>query len=118
MRPFQPERHERKSRFSPQQRARNWGFLYFPSKGFEPVLDPQRTFVDGRDGLQPAIPLVRGAERVGDHVWDATVLTKNRDRLLEADAAKELLSWVVEQAQTKGLTSDEHFTVDGTLLED
>ena len=52
-----------------------------------------------------------------DEVWDATVFTKNRDRLLEADVAKEFLSRVVEQAQAKGLTSDEHFTVDGTLLE-
>jgi transposase len=52
-----------------------------------------------------------------DEVWDATVFTKNRDRLLEADVAKEFLAHVVEQARTKGLTSDEHFTVDGTLLE-
>jgi IS5 family transposase len=52
-----------------------------------------------------------------DDVWDATVFTKNRDRLLEADVAKEFLARVVEQARTQGLTSDEHFTVDGTLLE-
>ena len=52
-----------------------------------------------------------------DGVWDATVFTKNRDRLLEADVAKEFLAHVVEQARGKGLTSDEHFTVDGTLLE-
>ena len=52
-----------------------------------------------------------------DDVWDATVFTKNRDRLLEADVAKEFLTRVVEQARSKGLTSDEHFTVDGTLLE-
>jgi transposase len=52
-----------------------------------------------------------------DEVWDATVFTKNRDRLLEADVAKEFLEQVVEQARAKGLTSDEHFTVDGTLLE-
>lgn len=52
-----------------------------------------------------------------DDVWDATVFTKNRDRLLEADVAKEFLAHVVEQAGAKGLTSDEHFTVDGTLLE-
>jgi transposase len=52
-----------------------------------------------------------------DEVWDATVFTKNRDRLLEADVAKEFLAQVVEQARTKGLTSEEHFTVDGTLLE-
>jgi transposase len=52
-----------------------------------------------------------------DEVWDATVFTKNRDRLLEADVAKEFLAQVVAQARTRGLTSDEHFTVDGTLLE-
>src|SRR6202795_3461728 len=52
-----------------------------------------------------------------DAVWDATVFTKNRDRLLEADVAKEFLAQVVAQAGAKGLTSDEHFTVDGTLLE-
>jgi transposase len=52
-----------------------------------------------------------------DEVWDATTFTKNRDRLLEADVAKEFLARVVEQARAKGLTSDEHFTVDGTLLE-
>jgi len=52
-----------------------------------------------------------------DPVWDATVFTKNRDRLLEADVAKEFLARVVEQARTRDLTSDEHFTVDGTLLE-
>ena len=52
-----------------------------------------------------------------DPVWDATVFTKNRDRLLQADVAKEFLGEVVAQAGAKGLTSDEHFTVDGTLLE-
>src|ERR1700739_2907111 len=50
-------------------------------------------------------------------VWDATVFTKNRDRLLQADVAKEFLAEVVAQAGAKALTSDEHFTVDGTLLE-
>ena len=52
-----------------------------------------------------------------DPVWDATVFTKNRDRLLEAEVAKEFLARVVGQAREKGWTSDEHFTVDGTLLE-
>src|SRR6478672_7685222 len=50
-------------------------------------------------------------------VWDATVFTKNRDRLLEGDVAREFLAEVVKQAQTTGLISDEHFTVDGTLIE-
>jgi len=50
-------------------------------------------------------------------VWDVTVFTKNRNRLLEGDVAREFLCEVVKQAQSKGLTSDEHFTVDGTLVE-
>jgi len=50
-------------------------------------------------------------------VWDVTVFTKNRDRLLEGDVAREFLCEVVKQAQEKNLTSDEHFTVDGTLIE-
>ena len=50
-------------------------------------------------------------------VWDPTVFTKNRNRLLEGDVAREFLAEVVGQAQAKGLTSDEHFTVDGTLIE-
>ncbi len=52
-----------------------------------------------------------------EEVWDATTFTKNRDRLLEAEVAKLFLAQVVEQAREQGLTSDEHFTVDGTLLE-
>lgn len=52
-----------------------------------------------------------------EEVWDATVFTKNRDRLLEAEVAKLFLAEVVAQAREKGLASDEHFTVDGTLLE-
>src|ERR1700693_164307 len=50
-------------------------------------------------------------------VWDVTVFTKNRDRLLDGDVAREFLCAVVKQAQEKNLTSDEHFTVDGTLIE-
>jgi transposase len=50
-------------------------------------------------------------------VWDATTFTKNRDRLLEAVVAKEFLAQVVERAREAGLISDEHFTVDGMLLE-
>jgi transposase len=46
-------------------------------------------------------------------VWDVTVFTKNRDRLLDGDVAREFLGEVVRQAQEKKLTSDEHFTVNG-----
>jgi Transposase domain (DUF772) len=52
-----------------------------------------------------------------DEVWDATVFTKNRDRLLEAEVAKDFLGLVVEQAREQGWASEEHFTVDGSLLE-
>src|SRR5881227_4272347 len=50
-------------------------------------------------------------------VWDATVFTKNRDRLLEHNVAKVFFAQVWQQAEQANLTSDEHFTVDGTLLD-
>jgi transposase len=50
-------------------------------------------------------------------VWDVTVFTKNRERLLKADVAKQFFQLVVDQARSLNLMSDEHFTVDGTLLE-
>src|SRR5262249_30527937 len=50
-------------------------------------------------------------------VWDATVFSKNRDRLIDGDIAQAFLSEVVEQARQQDLLSREHFTVDGTLLE-
>jgi transposase len=52
-----------------------------------------------------------------DAVWDVTVFTKNRTRLLSADIARQFFHLVVEQARGLDLLSDEHFTVDGTLLE-
>src|SRR6202142_3024428 len=50
-------------------------------------------------------------------VWDVTVFTKNRERFLQADIAKKFFEQVLQQAQALDLMSDEHFTVDGTLLE-
>lgn len=52
-----------------------------------------------------------------DAVWDATVFCKNRDRLLSGDVAQQFFEAVLAQAREMGLLSDEHFTVDGTLLE-
>ena len=52
-----------------------------------------------------------------DEIWDATVFCKNRDRLLEADVARLFFEKVVGQAQDNHLMSNEHFTVDGTLIE-
>lgn len=50
-------------------------------------------------------------------VWHPTVFTKNRDRLLQGDIASAFFDAVVAQARAADLLSDEHFTVDGTLLE-
>jgi len=54
---------------------------------------------------------------VDDRVWDATVFSKNRERLVGGEVAQAFLREVVRLAEAKGLLSDEHFTVDGTLLE-
>src|SRR5512144_1230980 len=50
-------------------------------------------------------------------VWDATTFTKNRDRLLEGDIAQEFFTAVLAQARITNLLSDEHFSVDGTLIQ-
>jgi transposase len=52
-----------------------------------------------------------------DPVWDATVFTTNRDRLLAGDVAAMFFHAVRAEAEARQLTSDDHFTVDGTLLE-
>lgn len=54
---------------------------------------------------------------VDEAVWDASTFSKNRDRLMEADLAREFFWQVWEQAANAGLVSNEHFTVDGTLIE-
>ena len=50
-------------------------------------------------------------------IWDATVFTKNRDRLLSGDVAQKFLAAVVAQARSRDLLSDDHFSVDGTLID-
>ena len=52
-----------------------------------------------------------------DRVWDVTVFTKNRERLIAGQVSQQLLSAVVEEARKHGLLSEEHFTVDGTLIQ-
>jgi transposase len=54
---------------------------------------------------------------IDDPVWDVTVFTKNRDRLLKGEVADAFFAAVLAQARQQGLLSDEHFTVDGTLIE-
>ena len=53
---------------------------------------------------------------IDDPVWDHSVYSKNRDRLLEADIARKFLKGILEHAEVAPLLSDEHFTVDGTLV--
>jgi transposase len=52
-----------------------------------------------------------------EEVWVPTVFSKNRERLLEADIASLFFTKVLDEARALDLVSDEHFTVDGTLLE-
>jgi len=52
-----------------------------------------------------------------DRVWETSVFSKNRERLIAASASEELLLAVVEEARGSGLLSEEHFTVDGTLIQ-
>lgn len=52
-----------------------------------------------------------------DAVWDVTVFTKNRERLIGGAVSQELLGAVLEEAREKELLSEEHFTVDGTLIQ-
>lgn len=52
-----------------------------------------------------------------DEVWNHATFSKNRERMLGGDVAREFFYEVTELARKKKLLSDEHFTVDGTLLE-
>jgi transposase len=54
---------------------------------------------------------------IDDAVWDVGVFTKNRDRLLDGEIARGFFDQVLAQARAADLLSDEHFTVDGTLIE-
>jgi transposase len=52
-----------------------------------------------------------------DEVWDVTVFTKNRERLIAGEVSQRLLAAVLVEAREKQLLSAEHFTVDGTLIQ-
>src|SRR6202048_1273758 len=53
---------------------------------------------------------------VDDPVWDHSVFSKNRDRLLEGEIAAKFLIAVLAQPQVKRLLSSDHFSVDGTVI--
>ncbi len=50
-------------------------------------------------------------------IWHHSTFTKNRERLLNEEAAAQFLVKIIEKARKKGITSDKHFSVDGTLIE-
>jgi transposase len=52
-----------------------------------------------------------------DPIWDVSVFTKNRQRLLDGDVAEAFFDAVLAQARSRQLLSNEHFTVDGTLIQ-
>ena len=54
---------------------------------------------------------------IDDRVWDHSVFSKNRERLLEAEIAARFLTSILDQGEIRKLLSDEHFSVDGTLVE-
>jgi transposase len=54
---------------------------------------------------------------IDDAVWDRTVFSINRDRLLGSELAREFFNRVLYLAEWQGFVSDEHFSVDGTLIE-
>ncbi|WP_373321452.1 IS5 family transposase [Vogesella indigofera] len=54
---------------------------------------------------------------IEDTVWNHSVFSKNRDRLIAFDAVTELFNATVEMAASKGLLSGEHFSVDGSLIQ-
>lgn len=54
---------------------------------------------------------------IDDEVFNATTFTKNRDRLLNANVTSELFASVINQARKANLLSEDHFSVDGTLLD-
>ena len=54
---------------------------------------------------------------IDEPIWDHSSFTKNRDRLIEAKVARKLLRRVVRKAKKAQLLSNEHFSVDGTLIE-
>jgi transposase len=50
-------------------------------------------------------------------VWERSTFSKNRDRLMDGDIGRKFFDRVLSQAKAAGLTSDEHFSVDGTLID-
>ncbi len=86
--------------------------------------DPLREAAAGAAPLQPAVPLVCGpqprrSDLASHHLWPPAdcVYTKNRKRLLNEDVMGKFLEKLMGAPEVKPLLSDDHFSVDGTLLQ-
>src|SRR5262249_15772352 len=80
------------------------------------VFGQKRAAVVRANGLQFAVSLVLDME-LEEESFDATVFSKNRDRLMEHEVGRLFFDAMVRQARGAKLMSDDHFTVDGTLIE-
>lgn len=76
----------------------------------------QRTATDGADTLQLLFRWFVGLA-MEDWVWDRSVFSKNRDRLLEHEVIESFFSEVLALAEQRKLLSKDHFSVDGTLIQ-
>src|SRR6516225_9229142 len=74
----------------------------------------QCTTADRTTAVQPVVPGICGME-MDEEVWNHAVFSKNRERLRSEEIAEGFFRRVIERA--KPFMSDEHFTVDGTLIE-
>ncbi len=95
-------------------------------RGFDDRSDELFSYVSKEDRLHRKYPLRLIREVVDDclaglspdeRVWDASTFSKNRDRLLEAEAASVLLAKIIAHPRVKRLLSKDHFTVDGTMID-
>jgi len=93
-------------------------FCYSQTTDFVPSDHPLRRI---RSLVDDALDSMSGTFNVGlsldDAVWDATTFTKNRQRFVDDQITGQLLDAVVEQARQRQLLSDQHFCVDGTLID-
>ena len=99
-----------------EQMNYNLLFRWFPPQRRRPVPPPQRAKITRWGPRVAGDPGFVGLE-MDDAVWDVTVFTKNRERLIAGAISQRLLESVLIEARTHDLLSEEHFTVDGTLIQ-
>ena len=99
-----------------EQMNYNLLFRWLPPQRRRPVPPPQRAKITRWGPRVAGDPGFVGLE-MDDAVWDVTVFTKNREHLIAGAISQQLLESVLIEARTHDLLSEEHFTVDGTLIQ-